>query len=283
MIKFTTDGKKVTVIGPLNSGATIVREIYVTDDGTEVPSGEPFIANSLHDVPVVSFYDKKKQQLEEQINQLEKKLEQQRKAIMETGAKAVARVKALRMVASEAVSEPLSIIEDIVAGRITHIVTDFEYGKCYISEFGEKIICEDREYEPAIKLISLFGRSDGSLRWRIHNYSDGSGNTREMFPVKSLAEAREIAQSLFDASVEAWRAGKVSSPHHPKNYMDVNGKDNIPLNVPEDVTSYWHKVRSAASTDLIAKLEESLSKARSDKEKEDSEYHLELITRKHPH
>ena len=45
-IKYTTDGKKVVVIGDLNQTEKIVQEIYVTDDGCEIPQGE---RNERHD------------------------------------------------------------------------------------------------------------------------------------------------------------------------------------------------------------------------------------------
>jgi hypothetical protein len=41
-IKFTADGKKVVVIGSLNSQEKIVQEIFVFD-GSEIPSGEHFV------------------------------------------------------------------------------------------------------------------------------------------------------------------------------------------------------------------------------------------------
>jgi len=53
-IKFTSDGKKVVVIGSLNSQEKIVQEIFIVD-GSEIPSGEHFVVKSLHDSPAVSW------------------------------------------------------------------------------------------------------------------------------------------------------------------------------------------------------------------------------------
>jgi len=47
-IKFTSDGKKVAVVGKLNAQETIVQEIFVSN-GNEIPSGENFVVKSLHD------------------------------------------------------------------------------------------------------------------------------------------------------------------------------------------------------------------------------------------
>lgn len=45
-IKYTTCGKKVVVIGDLNQTEKIVQEIFVTNDGAEIPSGERFVVKA---------------------------------------------------------------------------------------------------------------------------------------------------------------------------------------------------------------------------------------------
>ena len=56
--KYLTDGRKVIVVGKLNNQDTIVQEIFVTKDGSEIPSGENFVVKSLHDEPVESWKKK---------------------------------------------------------------------------------------------------------------------------------------------------------------------------------------------------------------------------------
>ena len=69
--KYTTDGKKVIVVGQINNNETIVQEIFVTESGDEVPSGERFVTKSLHDAPVVSYQIKQETKLKESISALE--------------------------------------------------------------------------------------------------------------------------------------------------------------------------------------------------------------------
>jgi hypothetical protein len=52
-VKYTSDGKKVVIIGNLNSQEKIVQEIFIIN-GQEVPSGENFVVKSLHDFPAIS-------------------------------------------------------------------------------------------------------------------------------------------------------------------------------------------------------------------------------------
>ena len=61
--KYTTDGKKVIVVGNLNSQEKIVQEIFIVN-GNEIPSGENFVAKSLHDAPAVSWKETELQKLE---------------------------------------------------------------------------------------------------------------------------------------------------------------------------------------------------------------------------
>jgi 23S rRNA C2498 (ribose-2'-O)-methylase RlmM len=58
-LKYTSDGKKVSVIGKINQTEFIVQEIFVTESGDEIPSGENFTAKSLHDKPVISWKEKR--------------------------------------------------------------------------------------------------------------------------------------------------------------------------------------------------------------------------------
>lgn len=56
-IKYTTDGKKVKVLGNLNSQEKIVQEIFIVNE-SEIPSGEHFVVKTLHDAPAVSWKEK---------------------------------------------------------------------------------------------------------------------------------------------------------------------------------------------------------------------------------
>lgn len=60
--KYTNDGKKVAIVGKLNADQTIVQEIFITENGQEIPSGENFVVTSLHDQPVKkwsTYYENK--------------------------------------------------------------------------------------------------------------------------------------------------------------------------------------------------------------------------------
>lgn len=67
--KYTNDGKKVGIVGKLNAEQTIVQEIFITESGQEIPSGENFVVTSLHDQPVKkwsTYYEERCKQAEKE-------------------------------------------------------------------------------------------------------------------------------------------------------------------------------------------------------------------------
>ena len=73
-LKYANDGKKVAVIGKLNAQESIVQEIFVINE-QEIPSGENFVAKSLHDSPAISWKEKEERRIEINLNQLKKDYE----------------------------------------------------------------------------------------------------------------------------------------------------------------------------------------------------------------
>jgi len=93
--KYTNDGKKVAIVGKLNADQTIVQEIFITENGQEIPSGENFVVSSLHDQPVKKWstfyedrckqaekeYEYKLKRIEENNSRLYKQLERYRESV----------------------------------------------------------------------------------------------------------------------------------------------------------------------------------------------------------
>lgn len=73
-IKFTSDGRKVAIVGKLNNLETIVQEIFISD-GNEIPSGENFVVKSLHDAPAISWKEVELKRIREQNERLIKEFE----------------------------------------------------------------------------------------------------------------------------------------------------------------------------------------------------------------
>jgi len=91
----------------------------------------------------------------------------------------------------------LKLLEDYLAGRITHYVEIRSYGPPAIIALKDTTVDEGWSYREKLKLLSLFGRSDGNLEWGLNRYSDGSGCDSNVFPCTSYHEAIEVTKRLF--------------------------------------------------------------------------------------
>lgn len=208
--KYLADGRKVVIVGVLNQNESIVQEIFVTADGDEVPSGERFVAKSLHDSPVVSHKDKRLAQLEKRIKESEaewqalknKKGETERQlGLLRTVLKSSKR---FVETFDEADLERLSLV---MSGNAKWVVYDRGIVERPVPIFDALEYTDGWSRDSRIKLISLLGNSNGDLSFRLHLYPDGSGRggdevyffgteAEAVGAVAEIAERRLIDQKL---------------------------------------------------------------------------------------
>lgn len=203
-IKYTNDGKKVLVVGKLNAQETIVQEIFISNDN-EIPSGENFVVKSLHDAPAVSWKEKNLKDLEERYEKerkhYEDSLEKNRKLYEGKIELLKEKMSYLGKVIDKASEKSFEMVSDFLLGNINYVIE---------STYSPEIIeykdfrCD---YDKAkFKLLSLFGNDDGTLNWRLHSYSDGSGSSKECYFFKNMEDAigkcKEILLSKETYSVD---------------------------------------------------------------------------------
>lgn len=188
-IKYTTDGKKVVVIGDLNQTEKIVQEIFVTEDGCEIPQGERFVCKNLLDVPVKSWKEKELNKLEKiyeaEKTEWESKIERLRNEQYRTYESLNARVKWLKDVAKQPfedkIKDILNTLSIFLSDKpkyfvIKNRIYDFneEGYNNYLDDFDDYY--HANKYE-GMKLITLYGNSKGDFQWYVHRYGDGSGSS----------------------------------------------------------------------------------------------------------
>lgn len=221
-IKYTKDGKKVNVVGKLNNADYIVQEIFVTDDGAEIPAGENFVVSSLLDEPVKSWKEKELEKLEAKYasdrQAWERSIEQQSRdmrlkhdTIKEQCKAASALLRSSESDLSDRMLDAFEQMADFVSGDITHVFIEGYHPE--VRRFEDVAIYEDRDFGgvrvDGLKLITLFGMTDGSLQWKINRYRDGSGHDwRPVYPCRSYGEALELAQERLDDIAAEYVAGE---------------------------------------------------------------------------
>ena len=216
-IKYTDDGKKVLVVGKLNAQQTIVQEIFVSA-GQEIPSGENFVVKSLHDAPAESWKEKNLRELDARYDSDRKKLQaqiddQERRLGLERD-KAKLQTSALLQFVKNSDSSQLETLKKFMSGQITHL---------FVAGYSPEVISwtdsstaydidswQGRTRLDGIKLVSLMGKSEGDLSFRLHEYRDGSGSSKSIYPATSYEEALAMAQAQLDEDGAAYVTQKHS-------------------------------------------------------------------------
>lgn len=255
--KYTSDGKKVVVVGQLNAQETIVQEVFVSGD-VEVASGENFVVKSLHDQPVESWKEKRLRELEATYeadrNKYTSLIDGARKSYHrenETIKALINNAIGIKNTLKNHAKFNKGALNDLfmfLSGEVKFLVKhDWRY---VIEPFEDQI--REGEYDK-IKLISLFGKSNGDLSWRLHRWSDGSGdNYQNIIPCQSMEEAKAILENAIN------KEKKISSPM-------IEAKKKYGLSVPtkEQETEF--------NNSRIQDIEKSIKKLSMDIEKKRSE------------
>lgn len=213
-IKYTTDGKKVVIIGDLNQTEKIVQEIFVTEQGDEIPQGERFVVKNLLDEPSKSWKEKNLETLEANYEKQKKYWDNKIESISKEKSNVYdalsARVKWLKSVAKEPRDEQFKRIINTIADFLTDTekwILVRKYSTWELVQFNENDVNSlfdtfDGYYGSkrfdSMRLLSLYGRTDGNLEFRINSYSDGSGSDDEVTFFKSKEKALIFMQNEFD-------------------------------------------------------------------------------------
>lgn len=217
-IKFTTDGKKVVVIGDLNQTDKIVQEIFITKEGDEIPQGERFIAKNLLDAPLKSYKETELEKLESRYDKEKKEWDSKIERIIKEKSLIYdalsARVKWLKNIAKEPRDNEFKRVINAIADFISN--TEKWVFVCNYSEWHFEQYNEDgcnnilERYESSygrtkfdsMRLLSLFGKPDGSLEFRVNDYSDGSGSDKDVHFFKSKEDGLIFLQNKLDSIIK---------------------------------------------------------------------------------
>ena len=213
IIKYTTDGKKVVVIGDLNQTEKIVQEVFVTKDGCEIPSGERFVVKSLLDKPAISWKEKTLNDLELKYKSQKEywdkeisKLDSEKRLVSKQLKQVIQNIKGT--LNNGTIIKVLENVDSFLCGEKLFILNE-DWNKYIIKEFNpESDSFFAARYEnrygikefDSLRLISLFGKSNGDLCWGIHDYSVGSGRGSEFMFFRSKEECINKIQELVNST-----------------------------------------------------------------------------------
>lgn len=208
-IKYLRDGRKVTIISKVNDKDFVVQEIFVTEDGVEKPSGDHFVASNLLEERLLSFAEKKVISTEKRI----------RDAIKEeaTIVKRIEELKKQQACQADLLKASISSIESLKSIDTNHladVLTGNIKWLCYSSHSGwtkpllftESIshstpINTFRKCYEGLRLLSVFGKSNGNFSYKINRWGDGSGTDSDVVFFKTDDDLHKyLYKTMYDKS-----------------------------------------------------------------------------------
>lgn len=202
-IKYTTDGKKVKVLGNLNSQEKIVQEIFIVNE-SEIPSGEHFVVKTLHDAPAVSWKEKNLKEIEEKYAKTyQKKLDELDK--LERSFDRMSQVIRLKLNFLNSIEKTLGKQDfkrliNCISLNIKYLVIS-NYSELHIVEFNEEVQSIGSYGRlDGIKLLTIIGQGN-SIAYRLNKYSDGSGSNKDIFPCATLKEAKSLVKEIYNQRI----------------------------------------------------------------------------------
>lgn len=238
-IKYTLDGRKVSVIQELPNGY-LVNSIYQEyEDGEEFEgNGAPYFIEKLYDSAPLEALDKKYLELSNKIAELQKQAYK-----IHTETLNLENEKNKKIALFKSFNDPaINLLENILNKTVTHFVFN-DYGRVKIKT--EK---EIRDSDYSYKLQLDFELNNGTVKYNMYTRRD-SYSSYPLFPCKSLDEAMQIATDLIK---EGFKDEKL---HWAAHYIDSAKK--LGVEVP---TEFEQKVKSMeisnAQTRINNKLKE---------------------------
>lgn len=251
-IKYTANGKKVRVVGQLNSTEYIVQEIFVDDKNNEIPAGENFVTKNLLDSPSKSWQEKHHEEWSEKVKSKEhiyedmcSKIDRKKVELDAIEAKAYQANCTLKSLEGFDFSHFVRVF----TGKVKYACSQGE-----VKTFDDEIIRTDRRYTQvdfdSLRLITLCGNTKGNLVYRISEYGDGSGSSKNTIFVETTEEA---GQYLVDYARGNYINGNCK--YSIKSYIERIKE--LGLTVPNDLIEYEIEFRKKDLAARKAKFAES--------------------------
>lgn len=187
---YTKRGRKVFLDAVTTTGGFVVTGVNNAVYGEDVyeERGETWIERELFEKPPVAAFD---EDITRRLAQIE---ELRAKYVELTSSVANAEKECKERLAKLAKFDGLENLEAFIEGRVTHVVieewSDFKAVPIDILQYHEDSAWSRKTAPNGVKLVTLFGNSNGNLQWRVNEYKDGSGSSwKRIEPCMSLEEA----------------------------------------------------------------------------------------------
>lgn len=182
-IKYLANGQEVSVVQKLKDGylvAYLYEGDYRDDDNVRIVA-------EVFDAPLTAKFDGRIADLRQNIATLEASRDSLNKEISVISAQRKSRLAKFDQ------HEQLKQLEDFIDGRLTHFAELPNWGIPKVLTLED---IRDKDYpRKDIKLLTLFGRTNGRLDWKLNQYYDGSGSWTTVVPCTSYDNAHSAIKN----------------------------------------------------------------------------------------
>lgn len=252
-IKYTADGKKIAIMSFLNEDECVAQEIIIKN-GEEIVDGEVSIVQykKLLNEPVLTWKASQLNKIETEYNTKYDKYNRDLKALEEeftTQSKLIKKkIVSINSLIKNFDETDLNRLVTFISGDFTHVVTS-DYLGLEIKLFNDVLHYERGE----MKLLTVFGKSDGKLNYRINEYSDGSGSSNKMcVPFTSYEEALEYIINHYNEFL--------SSPKLVLNETIYKNCLKYGINIPNDKLNEYFNTQENSIKKQLDKNKEANDK-----------------------
>lgn len=242
----------------LTGGGHVVEPIYEDEDSGEPSFGRPETWNQVFTAPPTQKLHAEVAEIQQKIAEAQQQLHAVREQRRLEDAEYAARAGLRKQFAQ------LQQLDDFIAGKITHFVVLDDYNRAVqIQEFGSFIKANEDRYERKLRLVSLYGASNGDLSWHIDRYSDGSGSNGRSgycWPATSYEDALTKAQAWLDKAYAKWKGGTGYERNYSLAYVECAKR--LGLSVPDDMVQHASELAAAATERAIESARQEVEKAK---------------------
>ena len=254
-IKYTTDGKKVVVIGKLNAQETIVQEIFISGEA-EIPSGENFVVKSLHNEPSISWKEREIDKISNNYSTLKKNYDELEKDLN-------SRKKRIRLLIDDTIkterimreNDIFQTIKKLLCGEINFIVIE-SYNGFEVVPLNDALYKTNKNsyssnVDDKLKMITLFGSKD--FEWRLNDYSDGSGGNKKIYPCENESDAKDIIKNICAEYIEK---------HKQVNENIIKASEEYNFEIPSEMVDKYIEMKKEGINKNILSYKQKIKEAK---------------------
>lgn len=259
--KYTIAGDKVEIVSNLPNCQFLVKPVYVDEAGNESVLGKSFVVDEILDKPVKQWHEKEREKQEAWFKSSKKSMADELDRLRKNHATATARLSGISKFLNDMArkferdgGETFSTLSKYINGEIEYLVVS-GYSSHKIVKF-ENAIENKCSFDAGLKLISLYGASNGDVSWRLNQYSDTSGSSETIIPCETYLDAVAVLDNLIKADCQ-----------ERVTYSQISAKEKYSLENPtaEQIQGY-NDIRVKEIAKQLNTLENSKTKLRSEME-----------------